>query len=718
MVNRKTTKALKLAALPIAALLACTLSSKPAASLMTSVIAQASSFSVPDSVPKGTNVQVSSSSDNMNSITEALKGGFETQYSNARVSVETKDANAALQDVRNGNADLAAISRPLTAEEEAQGLVADPVRREKIAIIVGENNPFAASITGSQFAQIFRGEITNWQEVGGPDKAIRLIDRPEASETRQSLQPYPVFVSQPFETGSNATQVSEDSLDAIANELGDDGISYALVGQLEGASNVKAVQLHQTLPDDPRYPFSQPYSFVYAGGASPAVEAFLGYATNAPGQAALNSAKLAGYSVAPATAGTTTADSGTSNAAGTDGNAAGAGENADGTTAGGTAADGTAGGTTGATIDPATGNTVNPDGTVVDADGNVVTTIEETETVTGDGIDGIDGVDGAVADGAAGDLAGRGRWWWLLLPLAGLGLLIWAASKRGAEEETGYVASTADRDDGIRTNYRGGAGGAGGAGSDGGQYATSGVGSKASTGINRAVAGGTAIAGGAAATGAGLAGRAANRAKGAAGDVTTGLGGLKDGVRSNVQGGIDSVKGSAQDVSRGGLGNLRSNIQGGVDSVRDRAQGGIDGAKGNLQGGIDGIKSRAQDGIDGVRGSVPGGVSGGVSGGVQGGIDSAKTNIQGRVDGVRDNIQGDVQGGIDSAKTNLQGGVDGAKTRFQGGVDNMKGNMKGATSEGGSWLDRAKQRINDATDQVKDTASDIKDDVTGNDSNR
>ena len=687
MVNRKAT-ALKLAALPIAALLTYTLSSKPAASLMIEVIAQTPSFSVPDSVPKGTNVQVSSSSDNMNSITEALKGGFENQYSNARVSVDTKDANAALQDVRSGNADLAAISRPLTAEEEAQGLVADPVRREKIAIIVGENNPFSASITGSQFAQIFRGEITNWNEVGGPDKPIRVIDRPTASETRQSLQPYPVFVSQPFETGGNATQVSEDSIDAIADELGDDGISYALVGQLEDASNVKAIKLHQTLPDDPRYPFSQPYSFVYAGGASPAVQAFLGYATNAPGQEALNSANLTGYGVAP-TAGTTTADGGANNAAGTDGNA---GENADGTTAEGT---------TGAALDPATGNTVNPDGTVTDADGNVVTTVEETETTTGGDIDGV------AADGETGDLAGRGRWWWLLLPLAGLGLLIWAASKRGAEEETGYVASSADRDDGIRTNYRGTAGTAG---DDGGQYATSGVGSKTSTGINRAVAGGTALAGGAAAAGAGLAGGAASRAKGAAGDAKMGLDGIKDGVQGNVQGGIDSVKSSTQGVSQGGLGNLRSNIQGGVDSARDRTQSGIDSAKGNFQGGIDGIKSRAQDGIDGVRGRAQGGIDG-VRGSAQGGIDGTRANIQSRTDGIRDNVQGRVEG----VRDNVQGRVDSTRTNLQGGVDNVKGS---ATEGSGNWLDRAKQRINEATDQVKDTASDIKDDVTGNDSNR
>ena len=629
MINRKTASVLKLAALPIAALVAYNLSAGSLSAgsmtaLVAPAIAQTPGFSVPESVPKGTKVQVSSS-DNMNSIAQALKGGFESQYSNASVSVDNKDASAAIQDVRSGKADLAAISRPLSAEEKAQGLVDKPVRREKIAIIVGKDNPFAQSITGSQFAQMFRGEIANWKEVGGPDKPIRFIDRPATSETRQALQPYPVFVSQPFKTGSNATQSEADDLGAIASELSDDGISYALVGQLEGQSDVKAIQLHKTLPDDPRYPFSQPYSFVYAGGASPAVQAFLGYATGAPGQATLDSAALSGYAVAPA-AGTAAANTGTdSAAAGADGVSAAA--NADGTAAAGAA---------GSTIDPTTGNSIAADGTVTDADGNVVT-LDETETTIGE----VNGADGVVIDGdSTADAAGRGRWWWLLLPLAGLALLIWAASKRGTEEKTGYIANADRDDDTIRTNYRGGA--------DDARYATSEVGGKADAGIGRAVAGGTALAGGAAVAGTGLASRAGSSAS-RAGDVTMDL----DDIKTGAQTGIDSVSRSPQ----GGLGNLRSNIQSGVGSTHGSIDGGVDGVRGDVQGGIDSTR-----------------------------------------------------GNLNDARGSMQGSIDDTRTKYQGGVDNVKG----SASEG-SWLDRAKQRINEASEQVKDTTADIKDDVTGND---
>ena len=84
----------------------------------------------------------------------------------------------ALKSLLDGKIDLAAIGRPLSAAEKAQGLKETPIGREKIAIIVGSDNPFSGDLTFEQFAKIFRGEITNWSELGGAPGAIRFIDRP------------------------------------------------------------------------------------------------------------------------------------------------------------------------------------------------------------------------------------------------------------------------------------------------------------------------------------------------------------------------------------------------------------------------------------------------------------------------------------------------------------------------------------------------------------
>jgi len=721
MVNRKTASVLT-----IAALLACAVPAKSVASLVAPIIAQAApSFPVPATADE--NVRVSSSSDNMNSISEALAKGFESKY-DGDVSIETKSADEALADVSNDNADVAAISRPLTAAEKASGLIDVAVRREKIAIIVGNDNPFSGSITSSQFAQIFRGEITDWSEVGGTAGPIRVVDRPDVSETRQALSPYPVFTTAAFETGSTATQVSEDSTAAIATELGTDGISYALVSELDSQSDIRAIELHKTTPDNPLYPFSQPYSFVYANAASPAAAAFLGYATGGEGQGALEGADISGYGVAPAdaTADAATADEADASAS-ADASGADADADAEATDAGAT--DGSIGqlNDAGQLVD-ADGKLISPEGFLVDADGNLIDVdgnllpdgevgipgaginldglgngvVDTAIEGAGSAVDGaVDGVGNAV-DGV-GDLAGRGRWWWLLLPLAGLGLLIWAASRRGSEEEASYSANArGTTDDRVRNSFKGSMptvktpdtpnvnmpdvsanANLGAIEADGIKTSVGNVGSRVGDMGKAGAMGAAGLAGGAAAGAAGLAGKMKGGVDSAKGSATSSLGNLRSNVQGGVQGGVQGV-------------------QGGIDGARTNPQGRIDGARTNLKGGIDGLKG----GVDGVKGNVQGGVDG-LKNNVQGGVDSLKGGIDGRLDGVGNNVRG----GVDDLKGNIQSSADSVKGAASSRVDSVKD----GANKSDDWLDRAKQRINEATDKVKNTASDIKDDVTKKD---
>ena len=249
------------------------------------------SFPLPSAVPSGTAVKVDGSQ-SMTVINEALKKGFEEQFSGTKVDLAASSTDEALKSLLDGKIDLAAIGRPLSAEEKAQGLKETPIGREKIAIIVGSDNPFSGDLTFEQFAKIFRGEITNWSELGGAPGVIRFIDRPESSDTRLSLSRYKVFQAAPFQDGSTATQAAKDDTATVIDQLGKDGISYAIVSQVTDQSKVKIVPMHRTLPDNPAYPYSQPRSYVYKGEASPAIAAFLGFAGSEPGQAAVRDVKL------------------------------------------------------------------------------------------------------------------------------------------------------------------------------------------------------------------------------------------------------------------------------------------------------------------------------------------------------------------------------------------------------------------------------------------
>ncbi|MBF2046654.1 MAG: DUF4912 domain-containing protein [Elainella sp. C42_A2020_010] len=272
-----------------------TVAEVPMLSLRQAALAQSPPLASPAEVPAGTNVRINSSN-SMAAVSQVQKQNFEAQFPNAKVEVKQTGTADALQALRDGSIDVAAIGRPLTAEEKAEGLVEVPATRRKIAIVVGANNPFPGDLTDQQFAQIFRGEITNWSQVGGPDKPIRVVDRP-ASDTRQALQAYPVFQAAPFQAGATADPVDDENVDAMIRQLGDDGISYAIVDQVANQSDVRIVTIYGTPPTDPSYAFSQPMIYVYKQEANPAAQAFLGYAT-----APASQQTLAGLSVEEAAA--------------------------------------------------------------------------------------------------------------------------------------------------------------------------------------------------------------------------------------------------------------------------------------------------------------------------------------------------------------------------------------------------------------------------------
>ncbi|MBW4646625.1 MAG: DUF4912 domain-containing protein [Goleter apudmare HA4340-LM2] len=252
-------------------------------------------FPSPESVVSGTTVRIDGAK-GLGGINQALKQSFEQQFSDTKVEVSANGTEAALQALLNGNVDVVALSRGLTPEEKAQGLEQVRLRREKIAIFVAGDNPFKGSLTNREFARIFRGEITNWSELGATKGQIRVIDHPTTSDTRNNLRSYPAFKTADFAIGANATQLTNDDTIAIIQKLGKYGISYALasqVSQLAKLQSVRILNIDQLSPDDSKYPFSQPLVYVYKQNPNPGIAGFLGFAIASPGQIAIDAARTA-----------------------------------------------------------------------------------------------------------------------------------------------------------------------------------------------------------------------------------------------------------------------------------------------------------------------------------------------------------------------------------------------------------------------------------------
>ncbi|MBD2112136.1 MULTISPECIES: substrate-binding domain-containing protein [Cyanophyceae] len=239
--------------------------------------------SIPTELPADAVLRLDGSS-SMVLVNEGLRDRFLQRFPNASVEMGASRTDAALRALIDGELDIVAAGRPLTAVERSQGLVEVPIEREKIAVIVGTENSFDGSLSFDQFAQMFRGEIRNWAEVGGAPARIRVVDRPNYSDTRIALSRYAAFDGAFFGTGSTADPIDDDDTEAVIDALGADGIGYAVASQVLGRSDVRVLAMHQTLPNDPRYPYSQHRAYVYnAEDPTPAALALLGFFMKVPG---------------------------------------------------------------------------------------------------------------------------------------------------------------------------------------------------------------------------------------------------------------------------------------------------------------------------------------------------------------------------------------------------------------------------------------------------
>ncbi|MEO0377426.1 MAG: substrate-binding domain-containing protein, partial [Cyanobacteria bacterium P01_A01_bin.17] len=204
------------------------------------VLAQVLAQSAPATLPTGTQLKIGDSSQ-MAPINQALKQSFETQYPNANLAIANGDAAADINAVLAGTLDLASISRPLTKDEKGQGLVQLPVAREKIAIVIGTENPFQGSLTIEQVNQITTGEVTDWKQVGGEPGLIRVIQRPPTGNAAQALQRYPDLRTTLAGKEGNQPPVT---IDGLAAALGKDGISFALISELADRESIQALAMY------------------------------------------------------------------------------------------------------------------------------------------------------------------------------------------------------------------------------------------------------------------------------------------------------------------------------------------------------------------------------------------------------------------------------------------------------------------------------------------
>ncbi|HOQ69458.1 MAG TPA: PstS family phosphate ABC transporter substrate-binding protein [Anaerolineaceae bacterium] len=137
----------------------------------------------PGTLPQPAAVSIENKgSDTMVNLALAWAERYQQVNPNARISVSGGGSGTGITSLISGTVDIANASRRITEEELAAARQAgyDPheftIARDAIAIIVNPRNP-VSNLTLQQLSRIYRGEINNWNELGGEDREIVRLSR-------------------------------------------------------------------------------------------------------------------------------------------------------------------------------------------------------------------------------------------------------------------------------------------------------------------------------------------------------------------------------------------------------------------------------------------------------------------------------------------------------------------------------------------------------------
>lgn len=177
-------------------------------------------------------------------IAEMAKEMYEQKHPGVSVLVAGVGSSAGIEAVAAGSCEVGTSSRDLKPEEVSLGLVAQPIAHDAIAVIVNPSNP-VTGLTKAQVAAIFEGKVTNWREVGGPDLEIGLVNRDEASGTREAFSKI-VLDKQPFDPTAAVLPGTGQVRFVVAQS--ESAIGYISVGFVD--QSVKALAIEGVLPTE------------------------------------------------------------------------------------------------------------------------------------------------------------------------------------------------------------------------------------------------------------------------------------------------------------------------------------------------------------------------------------------------------------------------------------------------------------------------------------
>jgi phosphate transport system substrate-binding protein len=257
-------------------------------------------FGDDDNGEEQTYVQVKGS-DTIVNLAQTLAEDYMAENPDYSIAVTGGGSGTGIAALINGKIDIADASRGMKSKEvkQAKENGVKPVRfviaMDGLSVILNENNPIS-DLTVDEIGAIYRGEITNWAEVGGPDKEISLYGRQSNSGTFVYFRDN--VLAADYSSNMKRMNGNAQIVESIKNDkagIGYVGIGYAVDGSevVNGLKILNVAKDANSKPATPlkpenvktgKYPLARPLNQYTNGDPSGVVLEFIKYELSDEGQ--------------------------------------------------------------------------------------------------------------------------------------------------------------------------------------------------------------------------------------------------------------------------------------------------------------------------------------------------------------------------------------------------------------------------------------------------
>lgn len=219
---------------------------------------------------------------------QILADAYKAKVENLQmVFLPSNQTQGGIVGVQEGLVDLGTVTRPLKPEEENGQLEYREIAKDALLVATHPSVEGVENLTTEQLKAIYSGQVTNWQEVGGPDTEIVLLDRPEDESAKKLLRQH--YLGEDLQNSPDAVILRDES-DLIAtvqstpSSIGAFSLAYAISHDLPvNRLKINGVEPNPENVRSGQYPMVRTLGIVYKPHPSESISGFLDLASSSEG---------------------------------------------------------------------------------------------------------------------------------------------------------------------------------------------------------------------------------------------------------------------------------------------------------------------------------------------------------------------------------------------------------------------------------------------------